>query len=80
MKKMMWGLLAIAEFFLAFVLAHPAILNMLMISRTRKTVLEQDSAYFAGMLFGDVIRGLPACLLVCHAILIGRKLFFKGKA
>lgn len=74
MKKLMWGLLALTESVLAFVLARPAVLNALRIAFTRKTVLIPNLWYFSGMLFGDLARVMIACLLVFHALRIVRRL------
>jgi hypothetical protein len=79
-KKIMWGLLALAESLLAFVLAHAAILNMLRIVLTRKAVLTPNFWYFAGMFFGDLIKMLIPGLLIYHAIGIVRRLLNKALA
>lgn len=73
MKKIIWGFLALAELLLAFLLARPAIFNMLLIAFTRRAILAPNLWYFAGMLFGDLIRGLIACLLIYHAVRIVRR-------
>jgi hypothetical protein len=73
-KKLMWGLLALAESLLAFVLARPAVLNALRIAFTRKAVLVPNLWYFAGMLFGDLARAMIACFLIYHAVRILRRL------
>jgi len=79
-KKIMWGLLALAESLLAFVLARAAILNMLRIVLTRKAVLAPNLWYFAGMFFGDLIKVLIPSLLIYHAIRIVRQLLNKALA
>ncbi|MFZ0319147.1 MAG: hypothetical protein WAL56_08475 [Candidatus Sulfotelmatobacter sp.] len=56
MKKLMWGLLVLAESLSAFVLARPAVFNALKIAFTRKAVLAPNFWYFAGMLFSDLAR------------------------
>jgi hypothetical protein len=80
MKKLMWGLLALAESILAFVLARPTVLNALRIAFTRKAVLVPNFWYFAGMLFGDLARAMIACFLVFHAVRIVRKLTTRALA
>jgi hypothetical protein len=74
MKKFLWGALALAETVIAVPLAYPALLNALIIARTRSAVFVPNHAYFLGMLFGDVIRIVPAGLLIWHAIVIIRRL------
>jgi hypothetical protein len=74
MKKLMWGLLALAESIFAFVLARPAVFNALRIAFTRKAVLVPNFWYFAGMLFGDLARVIIACFLIFHAVRIVRRL------
>jgi hypothetical protein len=78
MKKLMWGLLALAELLIAFMLVRPAVFNALKIAFTRKAVLEPNWAYFAGMLVGDLIRVMIACLLVYHAFRIVRNSIIKS--
>ncbi|HTA23229.1 MAG TPA: hypothetical protein VK763_06820 [Terriglobales bacterium] len=79
-KKLMWGLLALAESLLAFMLARPAVVNVLRIAFTRQVVLVQHSGYFAGMLFGDLVRLLISWFLAHHAFRIVRKLIIKRLA
>jgi hypothetical protein len=73
-KKIMWGLLALAESILALVLARYALFNILMIALTRWAVLGPDLAYFAGMAFGDLIHLVIPGLLIWHAVRIVRRL------
>jgi hypothetical protein len=73
MKKFLWGALALIEAAVAIYLAYPAVLNTLMIARTRSSVFVPNRYYFLGMLFGDFVRIVPAALLIWHATLIVRK-------
>ncbi|MGA8273207.1 MAG: hypothetical protein WB919_16715 [Candidatus Sulfotelmatobacter sp.] len=72
MKKIMWGLLALAECILAFLLARHAIFNILRIALTRWAVLAPNAWYFAGMLFGGLLHLLVPSLLIYHAVRIVR--------
>jgi hypothetical protein len=65
---------------LAFVLARPAILNMLRIVLTRRAVLAPNFWYFAGMFFGDLIHMLIPSLLIYHVFRIVRRLRNKAFA
>jgi hypothetical protein len=76
MKKFLWGALALAEAVIAVPLAYPAVLNALIIARTRSAVLVPNRYYFLGMLFGDALRIVPALLLIWHAIVIARRHMF----
>jgi hypothetical protein len=79
-KKLMWGLLALAESLLAFMLARPAVLNVLRIAFTRQVVLVPNSWYFVGMLFGDLVRLLISWFLAYHAFRTVRKLIMRQLA
>jgi hypothetical protein len=80
MKKLMWGLLALAESLLGFMLARPAVFSALRIAFTRKAVLVPNLWYFAGMLFGDLVRVVIACFLIWHAARIMRRLITRTVA
>jgi hypothetical protein len=73
-RKFLWGALALIEAAIAIPLAYPAALNALILARTRGAVLVPNRWYFFGMLFGDLIRIVPASLLIWHAVIIARKL------
>jgi hypothetical protein len=73
-RKIMWGLLALAESVLALVLARYALFNILMIALTRWAVLGPNFWYFAGMAFGDLIHLVIPGLLIWHTVRIVRRL------
>jgi hypothetical protein len=74
MNRFVQGSLALIEALIALILARPAVLNALKIVFTRKAIFLPNWAYFAGMLFGDLVKVTIASLLIWHAVRITRKL------
>jgi hypothetical protein len=78
MKKTLWFSLALAEGVIACLLSRYPVTNALRIGFTRIEVLQANAAYFAGMLFGDLIRLIPAALLIWHMVWIFRRRLFQA--
>ena len=71
---MLWLLLALAEIVAASILARPGMIGILrlLIFVRPKHLLGSDSTYFMHMLADDLIRIVPAAILVAHAVWIAR--------
>jgi hypothetical protein len=78
MKKTLWFSVALAEVAIACLLSRYPVTNALKIGFTRIQVLQSNSAYFAGMLFGDLIRLIPVALLIWHTVWICRRRLFQA--
>ncbi len=74
MKNIGLVLLAGVELVIGFFLGRPAGLNALRVAYTRKEVLMPNAAYFAGMLFGDLLRAIIVGFLVWHVFRIVKTL------
>jgi hypothetical protein len=78
MKKTLWFSVALAEAVIARLLSLYPVTNAPRIGFTRIEVLRPNAAYFAGMLFGDLIRLMPVALLIWHMVWIFRTRLFQA--
>jgi len=75
MTRLLWLLLALVEIAVALILGWPGLNNvirMLVFAKLRD-FFGPDSFYFLRMLRDDLIRIVPATILVAHAAWIARR-------
>jgi hypothetical protein len=75
MTRLLWLLLALVEIAVALILGWPGINNMarLMVFSKPRDFFGPDSFYFMRMLRDDLIRIVPAAILIAHATWIARR-------